>query len=64
MQSLMRSYETIKYRKFRILFEDTKARGFIGWTVISECKTKQDALNRFTKHFSAKEVISVSEIVD
>lgn len=63
MQSLMRSYETIKYRKFRILFEDTKARGFIGWTVISECKTKQDAIDRFKKHFSTKEVISVNEIV-
>lgn len=59
----MRSYETIKYRKFRILFEDTKARGFIGWTVISECKTKQDAIDRFKKHFSTKEVISVNEIV-
>ena len=63
MQSLMRSYETIKYRKFRILFEDTKARGFIGWTVISECKTKQDAIDRFKKHFSTKEVISVNEII-
>ena len=59
----MRSYETIKYRKFRILFEDTKARGFIGWTVISELKTKQDAIDRFKKHFSTKEVISVNEIV-
>ena len=59
----MRSYETIKYRKFRILFEDTKARGFIPWTVISECKTKQDAIDRFKKHFSTKEVISVNEIV-
>ena len=59
----MRSYETIKYRKFRILFEDTKARGFIAWTVISECKTKQDAIDRFKKHFSTKEVISVNEIV-
>jgi hypothetical protein len=63
MQKLMHSYETIKYRKFRILFEDTKARGFIGWTVISECKTKQDAIDRFKKHFSTKEVISVNEIV-
>jgi len=64
MQKLMRSYETIKYRKFRILFEDTKARGFIGWTVVSECKTKQDAIDLFKEHFSAKEIISVSEIVD
>lgn len=60
----MQSYETIKYRKFRVLFEDTKARGFIGWTVISECKTKQDAIDYFKKYFMTKEVISVSEIVD
>lgn len=60
----MRSYETIKYRKFRVLFEDTKARGFIGWTVISECKTKQDAIDCFKKYFMTKEVISISEIVD
>jgi hypothetical protein len=60
----MRSYETIKYRKFRVLFEDTKARGFIGWTVISECKTKQDAIDYFKKYFTTKEVISVSEILD
>lgn len=60
----MHSYEAIKYRKFRILFEDTKARGFIGWTVITECKTKQDAIDRFKKHFLEKEMISVSEIVD
>lgn len=60
----MHSYETIKYRKFRVLFEDTKARGFIGWTVISECKTKQDAIDYFKKYFTTKEVISVSEIVD
>lgn len=64
MQKLMHSYETIKYRKFRVLFEDTKARGFIGWTVISECKTKQDAIDYFKKYFTTKEVISVSEIVD
>jgi hypothetical protein len=64
MQILMHSYETIKYRKFRILFEDTQARGFIGWTVITECKTKQDAIDRFKKHFLMKEMISVSEIVD
>jgi len=64
MQKLMRSYETIKYRKFRVLFEDTKARGFIGWTVISECKTKQDAIDYFKKYFTTKEVISVSEILD
>jgi len=60
----MQSYETIKYRKFRVLFEDTKARGFIGWTVISECKTKQDAIDYFKKYFTTKEVISVSEILD
>lgn len=60
----MHSYETIKYRKFRVLFEDTKARGFIGWTIISECKTKQDAIDYFKKYFTTKEVISVSEIVD
>ena len=60
----MRSYETIKYRKFRILFEYTKARGVIGWTVITKCKTKQDAIDRFKKHFLEKEMISVSEIVD
>lgn len=64
MQSLMHSYETIKYRKFRVLFEDTKARGFIGWTVVTECKTKQDAIDLFREHFSTKEIISVSEIVD
>lgn len=60
----MRSYETIKYRKFRILFEDTQARGFIGWTVVNECKTKQEAIDRFKNHFKTKEMISVSEIVD
>lgn len=60
----MHSHETIKYRKFRILFEDTKARGFIGWTVITECKTKQDAIDRFKKHFLMKEVISVAEVVN
>ena len=60
----MQSYETIKYRKFRVLFEDTKARGFIGWTVISECKAKQDAIDYFKKYFTTKEVISVSEIID
>lgn len=60
----MHSYERVKYRKFRVLFEDTKARGFIGWTVVTECKTKQDAIDRFMRHFSTKEIISVSEIVD
>ena len=59
----MHSYETIKYRKFRVLFEDTKARGFIGWTVVAECKTKQDAIDYFKKHFATKEVISVTEII-
>ena len=64
----MHSYETIKYRKFRILFEDTKARDtkarmFIGWTVVTECKTKQDAIDLFKEHFSTKEIISVNEII-
>jgi hypothetical protein len=63
MQSLMYNYETIKYRKFRILFEDSKARGFIGWTVISECKSRDEALDYFKEHFSTKEIISIAEII-
>lgn len=59
----MYNYETIKYRKFRILFEDSKARGFIGWTIVRDCKTKQEAIDFFKQQFSANEVISVTEVI-
>jgi hypothetical protein len=58
------SYRKQRLQKFRILFEDIKARGFIGWTIIEECIDLEDALNCFKKNFPNKEVIQISELRD
>ena len=62
--NLSASYRKQRLQKFRILFEDIKARGFIGWTIIEECVDLEDALNCFKKNFSNKEVIQISELRD
>jgi len=62
--NLSASYRKQRLQKFRILFEDIKARGFIGWTIIEECINLEDALNYFKKNFPNKEVIQISELRD
>ena len=64
MNHLTENYRKQRLQKFRILFEDIEARGFIGWTIIEECIDRDDALNYFQKHFSGKEIIQISELRD
>ena len=49
-------------KNFRVLFEDTKARGFIGWTLIEDCDDMNDAISYFSHKFSNKEIIQVREV--
>ena len=47
--------------QFHVLFQDIKAPGFIGWTVIEECLNLDDALNFFQENFPDKEIIQISD---
>lgn len=62
--NLSANYRKQRLQKFRVLFEDIKAPGFIGWTIIEECIDRDDALNYFQKHFPSKEIIQISELRD
>jgi hypothetical protein len=60
--NLSADYRKQRFKKFRILFEDTKARGFIGWTIIEDCVDQDDALNYFQKNFHNKEILQIAQI--
>jgi hypothetical protein len=62
--NLSAGYRKQRLQKYRILFEDIEARGFIGWTTIEECIDRDDALDYFQKHFPRKEIIQISQIQD
>lgn len=62
--NLSADYRKQRLQKYRILFEDIKARGFIGWTIIEECVDRDDALNYFKKNFPDKEIIQISQLKD
>lgn len=64
MNHLTENYRKQRLQKYRILFEDIKARGFIGWTIIEECVDRDDALDCFKKNFPTKEIIQISQIKD
>ena len=49
-------------KAFRFLFEDKKARGFIGHQVIDHCFSLKEAISYFEKRFSNYEIIQVREI--
>ena len=60
--NLSASYHKQRLQKFRILFEDIKAPGFIGWTIIEECVDRDDALDYFKKNFPNKEIMQISQL--
>ena len=60
--NLSASYRKQRLQKFRILFEDIKAPGFIGWTIIEECVDRDDALDYFKKNFPNKEIMQISQL--
>jgi hypothetical protein len=60
--NLSASYRKQRLQKYRILFEDIKTPGFIGWTIIEESVDRDDALDCFKKNFPTKEIIQISQI--
>lgn len=59
-------YTFTKLKNFRILFEEVKNSGKIGWTVIEECADHEDAINYFREKFSFVdyEIIQIREVSD
>lgn len=62
----MNHYTFTKPKNFRILFEDVKEPGKIGWTVIEDCADNEEAMNYFRERFSFVdyEIIQIREISD
>ena len=55
-----------KLKTFRILFENVKSPGKMGWTTIEDCEDYEDAINYFRNNFSFvdHEIIQVREVSD
>ena len=62
MKHITENYRKQRLKSFKIIFEDTRARGFIGWTIIEDCLSMDDAIDYFHKHFYNKEITKISQI--
>lgn len=62
----MNRYTFTKPKNFRILFENVKEPGKIGWTVIEDCADHEEAINYFRENcsFVDYEIIQIREVSD